>query len=139
MNPIYNIMALVDDYRNAVDDVEFYRATIKQALAALERAERDGGWSIDTTKAITAMRGALEQPTSCPHNMVDTCCENYTNCVIGYARRAPQPREWFGLTDEEVRDLWSWSASAEAERTANTQQHAFARAIEAKLKEKNHG
>jgi len=53
---------------------------------------------------------------------------------------APQPqREWVGLTDEKVRDLWSWSASAEAERIANTQQHAFARAIETKLKEKNHG
>lgn len=34
------------------------------------------------------------------------------------------------LTDEEIRDLWSWSATAEAERTATTQQHAFARAIE---------
>jgi hypothetical protein len=35
------------------------------------------------------------------------------------------------LTDEQIRDLWSWSATAEAEHTANTQQHAFARAIEA--------
>jgi hypothetical protein len=46
-------------------------------------------------------------------------------------------RKWVGLTDEEVRDLWSWSMTSEAERSANTQQHAFARAIEAKLKEKN--
>tara|TARA_R110000868_G_scaffold408223_1_gene690795 strand:- start:274 stop:888 length:615 start_codon:yes stop_codon:yes gene_type:complete len=46
-------------------------------------------------------------------------------------------RTWVGLTDEEVRDLWSWSATSEAEKTANTQQHAFTRAIEAKLKEKN--
>ncbi len=46
-------------------------------------------------------------------------------------------REWQWLTDEEVRDLWSWAMTVEAERTANTQQHAFARAIEAKLKEKN--
>lgn len=49
----------------------------------------------------------------------------------------PPKREWVGLTDENVRELWSWSASAEAERTANTQQHAFARALEAKLWEKN--
>ncbi len=48
-------------------------------------------------------------------------------------------REWQGLTEEEIRDLWSWSATAEAERTATTQQHAFARAIEAALKEKNNG
>lgn len=35
------------------------------------------------------------------------------------------------LTDERICELWSWSATAEAERTATTQQHAFARAIEA--------
>lgn len=46
-------------------------------------------------------------------------------------------RTWVGLTDEEARDLWSWSATSEAEKTATTQQHAFAKAIEAKLKEKN--
>jgi hypothetical protein len=34
---------------------------MKQALEALERAERDGAWSIDTTKAITALRTAIEQ------------------------------------------------------------------------------
>ena len=49
----------------------------------------------------------------------------------------PPQRTWVGLTDEEVRDLWSWSATSEAEKTANTQQHAFARAIAAKLKELN--
>jgi hypothetical protein len=41
---------------------------------------------------------------------------------------APPQRQ--PLTDEQVCDLWSWSATAEAERTATTQQHAFARAIE---------
>jgi hypothetical protein len=41
------------------------------------------------------------------------------------------------LTDEEISYLWSWSMTREAELTATTQQHAFARAIEAKLKEKN--
>jgi hypothetical protein len=46
-------------------------------------------------------------------------------------------REWQGLTDEEVRDFWSWSMTQDAEHIANTQQHAFARALEAKLKEKN--
>ena len=34
------------------------------------------------------------------------------------------------LTEEEIRDLWAWAMTAEAERTATTQQHAFARAIE---------
>jgi hypothetical protein len=46
-------------------------------------------------------------------------------------------REWVGLTDDEITMRWSWSQSREAEETATTQQHAFAYAIEAKLKEKN--
>ncbi len=46
-------------------------------------------------------------------------------------------QEWVGLTNDEIVKLWSWSMTAEAEQTATTQQHAFARAIEAKLKEKN--
>jgi hypothetical protein len=49
----------------------------------------------------------------------------------------PPRREWRSLSGEEIRDLWSWSATAEAERTATTQQHAFAHAIEAALKERN--
>jgi len=49
----------------------------------------------------------------------------------------PPRREWRSLSGEEIRDLWSWSATAEAERTATTQQHAFARAVEAALKERN--
>ena len=34
------------------------------------------------------------------------------------------------LTDERITELWSWSATLDAEHTANTQQHAFARAVE---------
>jgi hypothetical protein len=41
---------------------------------------------------------------------------------------APVVRE--PLRDEQIRDLWSWSATLDAEPTASTQQHAFARAIE---------
>jgi hypothetical protein len=49
----------------------------------------------------------------------------------------PPQRTWVELTDEEISNLWSWSMTREAELTATTQQHAFARAIEAKLKEHN--
>ena len=52
-------------------------------------------------------------------------------------KRRAEKREWVGLTDDEITMRWSWSESREAEETATTQQHAFARAIEAKLKEKN--
>ena len=67
------------------------------------------------------------------------CCQDYEKCNLPCTPRGREQarREWQGLTNEEVRDLWSWAMTVEAERTANTQQHAFARAIEAKLKEKN--
>jgi hypothetical protein len=62
---------------------------------------------------------------------------NLHAACYGMIGKLLKQRTWVGLTDEEVRDLWSWSATSEAEKTANTQQHAFARAIEAKLKQKN--
>ena len=64
--------------------------------------------------------------------------EIYSDTIDALRARLAQPeREWVGLTDEAVRDLWSWSATSEAEKPANTQQHAFTQAIEAKLKDKN--
>ena len=36
------------------------------------------------------------QPASCPHGMVDTCCENYGNCN----QSAPQPA--VRMTDEQI-------------------------------------
>jgi len=45
-------------------------------------------------------------------------------------------REWVGLTDEEVSDLWCEVSNTDFV-TADT--HVFSQAIEAKLKEKNHG
>jgi hypothetical protein len=37
------------------------------------------------------------------------------------------------LTDEQISELWSWSMTPDAEKTATTQQHAFARAIESAI------
>ena len=45
-----------------------------------------------------------------------------------------EPREWVGLTDEEISDLWCAVSNTDFV-TADT--HVFARAIEVKLKEKN--
>lgn len=40
------------------------------------------------------------------------------------------------LTDEQITNIWIWSGTVDAERTsAPTQQHAFARAIEATCKQ----
>ena len=84
---------------------------------------RTHSWTVaDEQLVITAIKEALAQPWEkfCDSNCVWT--DHHPDCKL--AERLP-------LTDEEIRDLWSWSATAEAERTATTQQHAFARAIEA--------
>jgi hypothetical protein len=125
------------------------RELMQQALDALEAmqsyaaAENKGLRICD--EAIEALRARLAQPEpyAAQAAMVaqQTQGRMYVDPVtgdVGIGTVKPQ-REWQGLTDEEVRDLWSWAMTAKAERTANTQQHAFARAIEAKLKEKNHG
>jgi hypothetical protein len=92
---------------------------------------------------IPTVRAALEQPEQEPVAWI-----HKKHYLLGHAENMPpadkalaqgwEPlythpprREWRGLTDEEIRDLWSWSATAEAERTATTQHHAFARAVEA--------
>jgi hypothetical protein len=95
------------------------RQVMELALEALETAEIDGNCEYGATEII---RKALAQPE-----------------YIGFmdSKLNPIQRTWVGLTDEEISNLWSWAMTREAELTATTQQHAFARAIEAKLKEKN--
>ena len=114
------------------------REAAQQALEALEDhanqyPHMQKGYTVD---AITALKAVLEQPepVACPHRDEPRGCYR-VRCQLG--RKCVEPlythpprREWRGLTDEEIRDLWSWSATSEAERTATTQQHAFARAIE---------
>jgi hypothetical protein len=56
---------------------------------------------------------------------------------LGIGTPPAAQRTWVGLTDEEITESWSWAQSREAEHHASTGQHAFAYAIEAKLKDKN--
>jgi hypothetical protein len=130
------------------------REAAQQALEALENA-RDTTYS-DTLYAqfevsITALRAALEQPEQEPVAMCRTWhkgSDQHAELLDWMDALEALPdgehhlythprREWRGLAEEEIRDLWFWSATVEAERTATTQQHAFARAVEAKLKELN--
>ena len=50
---------------------------------------------------------------------------------------APSKREWVGLTDEEIQDLSFSSEKFDASHSEWFDRWGFARAIEAKLKEKN--
>ena len=77
------------------------RQAAEMALHALE--DIFGREKVDVS-AINALRAALAEADEPP-------------------RREP-------LTDKAIRELWSWTSTHEAEKTATTQQHAFARAVE---------
>ena len=120
------------------------RSAMKLALEALDNLMYwDNGKSDydQARKAITALREALaEQPAQQQEPEWYHFVRYGEDCFVPYSGQAPAiatplytspPAQRKPLTDEEIRDLWSWSMTAEAERTVNTQQHAFARAIEA--------
>jgi len=62
------------------------------------------------------------------------CGKLYTVTCIS---SKPAKREWVGLTDEEVQDLSYLSQKIDEGNSAWFDRWGFARAIEAKLKEKN--
>ncbi len=102
------------------------RELMQMALEALEAWQKtclDCGRGSDelakATKPIKALRDRLAQPEyefECPR--CGHCC---------------QQREWVGLTDEEITDLWAGVSSNDDEISIWKLGHA----IEAKLKEKN--
>jgi hypothetical protein len=88
-------------------------------------------------KAFEALRAALAEPVQEPVAWLRKngfrflgVAEPQDDSELPLYTAPPQRKP---LTEEEIRDLWSWAMTAEAERTATTQQHAFARAIERAL------
>ena len=106
----------------------------RQALEALDDRASLMKWQA----AREALRAALEQPAQ--DEPVATIFEgfvakwNLPATFTGVLYTRPQAREWVGLTDEEIDQVtyvqWSSDPIYAAYR-------AYARAIEAKLKEKN--
>ena len=114
----------------------------KAAERALEALEAHADIGIKSDKQIEALRQALAQPEQEPVAWVlhrelfwsseyAVISEDGDNAIPLYT--APPKKKWVGLTDKEITkagdlDLdstWGW--------------YDFARAIEAKLKEKNNG
>jgi hypothetical protein len=93
---------------------------MKQALEALESKYivNCGAWRVQQDQAITALRQALETE------------QESVECMCGICKLGK--RKWVGLTDEEIN-----SVRHKRDWTAPWTDLAFARAIEAKLKEKN--
>lgn len=84
---------------------------------------------------LNALRARLAQPE--PEPVACDCdspawCKQYKKChraMLGFEPYvAPPQREWQGLTDEEIVEVWKNASGYDLD---------FARAIEAKLKEKN--
>jgi len=68
----------------------------------------------------------------CPYGLFDVCCTNYDNCSMGEPKK-----EWVGLTEDDAIDLLpnvGYEYEVDVEVIL-----AFAKAIEARLKEKNNG
>ena len=121
------------------------RKAAEMALEALEwnygtdlcDIENCMAWLDKMNATIPALRQALAQPEQ----------EQYVTKVVAMhedgtytTERIPLPkREWVELTDEEVQDLSYLSQKIDEGNAPWFDRWGFARAIEAKLKEKNHG
>jgi hypothetical protein len=98
---------------------------MKQALEALEKGV-DGQTSVEMDEAITSLRQAIAELESQEQNFCPRCGKR-TNDIHTCT---PPQRTWVGLTDEEISQLWLCTSPYFDDLD-------FARAIEAKLKEKN--
>jgi hypothetical protein len=84
-------------------------------------------------EAITSLRQAIEQAEQQePYKFaMEVECNNCGTKQSGIITFTPPPRQWVGLTPEEVKHQWEvWRANA-------PRYIGFAKGIEEKLKEKN--
>ena len=109
------------------------REIMQQAFDAMNDLE---GYRPNIDKAMLALHQALAQPEQEPVGWFiyvvdsDTWVQDYSNMIGQPLYTAPPKREWVGLTGREI-ELVLLMSGYTAEN--------FARAIEAKLKEKNYG
>jgi hypothetical protein len=115
------------------------RELMQQALDALDLHAKQyphmvKGYTADAAEALRARLAQPEQEPVADKYLMEVECTKCGAKQDGILTvTAPPQREWVGLTDEEMFSLWV-KCPAETE-----DRFAFARAIEAKLKEKNHG
>jgi hypothetical protein len=115
---------------------------MKQALEALETPLHAQPWGLKQN-AIVAIRAAIEQtekqePVAWMHKETGLLRREISKAADWYSNYwqplYAAPREWVGLTEEEIAAVMN--GSVEGERMLPYQ---FARAIETKLKAKNNG
>ena len=109
---------------------------LKLALEFIERVNKDG-WILadfepEMYATITAIKEALAQPEQEPEDATLRFADGKMFAVGQPFYTHPPQRTWVGLTDEEINKL-----RYKKDWTAPWTDMTFARAIEAKLKEKN--
>ena len=117
------------------------REAMQMALEALESDPLSHAGLVSRKQAIAALRQALEteqEPVAWISEGGDVSRSKRYMDEMGFKCNplytAPPQREWVGLTDQEIN-----SVCYKRDWTAPWTDTTFARAIEAKLKEKNHG
>jgi len=117
--------------------------TKDEALKMAYKAEETGNLQ-DLVDAVNALMKALEQPAQKPVSLGDFDNMSKAECVdyIEYLRKEIDLlrfKEWQGLTDDEICNLWSLSDKDidGIDLGYTTQQHYFAALVEQALKEKN--
>ena len=115
------------------------REAMQMALEALESDPLSHAGLVNRKQAIAALRQALEteqEPVAWISEGGDVSRSKRYMDEMGFKCNplytAPPKREWVGLTDEEIN-----SVRHNRDWTAPWTDETFARAIEAKLKEKN--
>ncbi len=108
---------------------------MKQALEALERGETKLRY-----EAITALRAAIEQAQEpVAHTLNCVCGAVWDVSPDGVEEMVhaptPPPRQWQGLTDDEIDTLYEAHHNQYGE--CKVVGYGYERAIEAKLREKN--
>ena len=119
------------------------RETMQMALEALESDPLSHAGLVSRKQAITALRQALEteqEPVAWISEGGDVSRSKRYMDEMGFKCNplytAP-PKQWVGLTDEEIQDLSYLSQKVDEGNAAWFDRWGFARAIEAKLREKN--
>ena len=121
------------------------RELLEMALDALNNFDKGNHGMRWQVPLIKALRAALAQPEPEAKKYTEAICpvcgyyclgKGGVNCIdkpkLCGIDTAPPQREWVGLTDDEIEDAGKQNVEG-----ARMLPYSFARAIEAKLKEKN--